>query len=65
MATTEDINTKILDLLLENRPLKVREINDMVGISKERMGHVQREILDMKKLLAQRVPRVVIPDSGF
>ena len=53
MATTEDNVTKIHDLVLADRRLKVREKAETVGISKDRMGHTLHEILDMRKLSAR------------
>ena len=55
--------TKIADLVLSDRGLKVREIAETVGISKDRVGHILHEILDIRKLLARRVPRLLISDN--
>ena len=49
-ATTEDNVNKIHDIVLADRRLKVREITATVGISKDCVGHILHEILDMKKL---------------
>ncbi|XP_043258450.1 uncharacterized protein LOC122400837 [Colletes gigas] len=49
-ATTEDNVKKIHDLVLADRRLKVREIAETVGISKDRVGHILHEILGMRKL---------------
>ncbi|XP_014485934.1 PREDICTED: uncharacterized protein LOC106750247, partial [Dinoponera quadriceps] len=45
------------------RRLKVREIAEAVGISKDRVGHILHEILVMKKLSARWVPRLLTPDN--
>jgi len=63
MATTEDNVTKIHDLVLADRRLKVREIAETVGISKDRVGHILHEILGMRKLSARWVPRLLTPDN--
>ena len=62
-ATTEDNVTKIHDLVLADRRLKVREIAEGVGISKDRVGHILHKILGMRKLLARWVPRLLTPDN--
>jgi transcription antitermination factor NusA-like protein len=36
--------------------MKVREIAETIGISKERVGYILHEELDMKKLCARWVP---------
>ena len=55
--------TKIHDLVLADRRLKVREIAETVGISKDRVGHILHEILGMRKLSARWVPRLLTPDN--
>jgi len=62
-ATTEDNVTKIHHLVLADHRLKIREIADTVGMSKDRVGHILHEILFMKKVSAQWVPRLLTPDS--
>jgi len=39
-ATTEDNVTKIHDLVLADRRLRIREIAETVGMSKDRVGHI-------------------------
>jgi len=39
-ATTDDIVTKIHDLVLADRRLRIREIAETVGMSKDRVGHI-------------------------
>jgi len=51
-ATTEDNVTKIHDLVLAYRRLKIREIAETVGMSKDRVGHILHEILGLRKLFA-------------
>ncbi|XP_043259031.1 uncharacterized protein LOC122401139 [Colletes gigas] len=62
-ATTEDNVKKIHDLVLADRRLKVREIAETVGISKDCVGHILHEILGMRKLSARWVPRLLTPDN--
>jgi len=53
-ATTEANVTKIHDLVLADRRLKIREIAKTVGMSKDRVGHILHEILCMRKLSGQQ-----------
>jgi histone-lysine N-methyltransferase SETMAR len=48
-ATTPEI---IEQVVLDDRRMKVREISETIGISKERVGYILHEELDMKKLCA-------------
>jgi len=43
-ATTEDNVTKIYDLVLADRRLKIREIAETVGMSKDLVGHILHEV---------------------
>jgi transposase len=58
-ATTSEIIEHVHDMVLDDRRMKVREIAETVGISKERVGYILHEELDMKKLYARWVPRLV------
>ncbi|XP_044313292.1 uncharacterized protein LOC123037293 [Drosophila rhopaloa] len=62
-STTEDNVTKIHDLVLADCRLKIREIAETVGMSKDRVGHILHKILGMRKLSAQWVPRLLTPDN--
>jgi len=62
-ATTEDNVTKIRDLVLADRRLKIREIAETVGMSKDRVGHILHAILGMRKLSARWVPRLHTTDN--
>lgn len=62
-ATTEENVKKINNLVLADRRLKVREIADIVGISKDRVGNILHEILGMRKLSARWVPRLLTPEN--
>jgi DNA-binding Lrp family transcriptional regulator len=46
-------------MLLDDRRMKVREIAETVGMSKERVGYILHEEVDMKKLCARWVPRLL------
>ena len=59
----EDNVTKIHDLVLADRRLKVREIAETVDMSKDRVSHILHGILDMRKLSARWVPRLLTPDN--
>jgi hypothetical protein len=41
----------------------VREIAETIGISKERVGYILHKELDMKKLCARWVPRLLTADQ--
>jgi len=53
--------TKIHDLVLADRRLKIREMAETVGMS--RVGHILHEILGMRKLSARCVPCLLTPDN--
>jgi len=55
--------TKVHDLVLADRRLKIREIAETVGMSIYRVGHILHETLGMKKLSARWVPRLLSPDN--
>jgi hypothetical protein len=50
-------------MLLDDRRMKVREIAETIGISKERVGYILYEELNMKKLCARRVPCLLTTDQ--
>ena len=52
-ATTPEIIEQVHDMLLDDRRMKVREIAETIGISKERVGYILHEELDMKNLCAR------------
>jgi hypothetical protein len=47
-ATTPEIIEQVHDMVLDDRRMKVREIAETIGISKERVGYILHEELDMK-----------------
>lgn len=62
VATPEMIR-KVHKIVLDDRRLKVREIADMVGISKSAVHRILTENLEMKKLCARWVPRLLTAEQ--
>ena len=62
-ATTEDNAKKIRDLVLSDRRLKVREIAEIVSISKDCVVHTLQKILGMRRLSGRWVPRLLTPNN--
>ena len=62
-AITKGNVKKIHDLVLADRRLKMREIAEIVGISKECVDHILHEILNMRKLSARWMSRLLTPDN--
>ena len=52
-ATTPEIIEQVHDMVLDDRRMKVRETAETIGISKECVGYILHEELDMKKLCAR------------
>jgi len=50
-------------MTLYDRRMKLREIAETTGISKEHVGYILHEELDMKKLCARCVPRLLTSDK--
>jgi histone-lysine N-methyltransferase SETMAR len=57
-ATTPEIIEEVHDMVLDDWRMKVHEIAETIGISKERVGYILRKELDMKKLSTRWVPRL-------
>jgi transposase len=62
-ATTPEIIEQVHDMLLDDRRMKVRESAETIGISKERVGYILHEELDMITLCARWVPRLLPADQ--
>ncbi|XP_065665495.1 protein GVQW3-like [Hydra vulgaris] len=62
-ATTDENIAKVHQVVLDNRRIKVREIAEVMNISKERVCHILHENLDMRKLSARWVPRLLTLDQ--
>jgi transposase len=50
-ATTPEIIEQVHDMILDNQRIRVREIAETTGISKELVGYILHEELDMTKAL--------------
>jgi hypothetical protein len=55
---------KVHKIILNDREVKLIEIAETLMISKERVGHIVHEYLDMRKLCAKWVPRVLTIDQN-
>jgi len=64
-ATTPEIieQEQVHDVVLDDRRMKLREIAEIIGISKHRVGYILHEELDMKMLCARWVPRLFTTDQ--
>jgi histone-lysine N-methyltransferase SETMAR len=62
-ATTPEIIEQEHDMILDDRRMKVHEISETIGISKERVGYILHEELDTKKLCARWLPRLLTADQ--
>jgi DNA-binding Xre family transcriptional regulator len=62
-ARTPEFIEQVHDMVLDDRRMKVREIAETIGISKERVGYILHEELDMKKLCARWVQRLLTADQ--
>jgi len=56
-VTTPVIIDQIHELILEDRRISAKSIAEQLGISRERVGSIIHEDLDMRKLSAKRVPK--------
>jgi len=62
-ATPPEIIEQVHDMVLHDRQMKVREISETIGISKERVGYILHDELDIKKLCARWVQRLLTADQ--
>lgn len=62
-AVTPENIKKVTDLVMNDRKMKLSEIANIIGISKERVGHIMHEHLHMRKLCARWVPRFLTIDQ--
>lgn len=62
-VVTDQIVSKIHNAILDDRRLKVREIAEAVNISIDRVHHILRDVLGMRKLTARWVPRLLTVDQ--
>ena len=61
--TTPDIIDKIHELIMEDRRISVKSIAEQLGISRERVGSVIHEDLDMRNLSAKWLPKCLNADQ--
>lgn len=61
-VTNPEMVNKIHDLVMDDRRIKIREIAYIVKISKDRIAYILKEHLNMKKLSARWVPRLLSVD---
>ncbi|XP_055390540.1 uncharacterized protein LOC129619324 [Condylostylus longicornis] len=61
-VTTPETVKKIHKIILDDRRLKVRELADIVGLSKSAAHRILTENLGMKKVCARWVPRLLTID---
>jgi histone-lysine N-methyltransferase SETMAR len=52
-AATPEIIEQVHDMQLDDRRMKVREIAETIGNTKERVGYILHEELDMKQALCK------------
>ena len=55
--TTPEITDQIHELIVEDRRISAKSIAEQLGISRERVGSIIHEDLNMQKLSAKRVPK--------
>ena len=64
-VTTPEIIDQIHEIILEDRRISAKSIAEQLGISRERVGSVIHEDLDMRKLSAKWVPKCLNADEKF
>jgi len=62
-VTTPEIIDQIHELILEDRRISVKSTAEQLGISRERVGSIIHEDLDMRKLSAKWVPKCLNADK--
>lgn len=62
-ATSEDFVASVHEVVEEDRRLTVRQISDIVGISKDSVRKILREDLFMNKVCARWVPKMLKDDQ--
>jgi len=56
-VTTPEITDQIQELILEDSRISAKSIAEQLGISRERLGSIIHEDLDMRKLSVKWVPK--------
>jgi len=62
-VTTPEIIDQIHELILEDRQISAKSIAEQLGISRERVGSIIHEDLDLRKLSAKWVPKCLNADQ--
>jgi len=62
-VTTPEIIDQIHELILEDRRISAKSIAEQLGISRERVGSIIHEDLDMRKLSAKWIPKCLNADQ--
>jgi len=62
-VTTPEIINQIHELILEDRRISAKLIAEQLGISRERVGSINHEDLDMRKLSAKWIPKCLNADQ--
>jgi len=62
-VTTQEIIDQIHELILEDRWILAKSIAEQLGISRERVGSIILEDLDMRKLSAKWAPKCLNADQ--
>ncbi|GFX89241.1 putative DD34D transposase [Trichonephila clavipes] len=60
-AVTDENIKKVHKIIFDNHKVKLIEIAETLKISKERVGHIVNEYLDMRKLCSKWVPLTIDP----
>jgi transposase len=63
-ATTPEIIEQVHDMVLDDPQMKVCEIAETIGISKEHVGYIFHEELDMKKFCTRWVLHLLTADQN-
>jgi hypothetical protein len=63
-AVSDENIKKVYKIILNDRKVKMIEIAETLKISKERVGHIVHEYLDMRKQCAKWVPRQLTIDQN-
>ena len=61
-VTTPEIIDQIHQLILEDRRISAKSVAEQLGISRELVGSISHEDLDMRKLSAKWVPKCLNAD---
>jgi len=62
-VATPEIIDQIQELILEDRRISAKSIAEQLGVSRERVGSIIHEDLDMRKLSAKWFPKCLNADQ--